>query len=286
MGPKLLSIASLTLKNWSKRNRPPPILEEGGLFSVLFDGRNVAHDTEVKSAQGATNRMRQESTKWAFFVKNIVVYWMKSTKLRKGRAIMKRYEEKSEPLTYEELLEACDILRSVQAESERLASVAPNGVSEAQQKEKSAFYRKQVLDIEHLIGTVQKMAEDALDGKEGAGREEIAAEVEIKTFVQGIADGMILGVDWEGIQEMLGEDKQRLHLCTLHPNIPSFPSPTEREHSFTEGEIMEILRRVNPCWMKEIYKNGNLFESIIARYFAVDEPKSEGWLGVPGVKDA
>lgn len=167
-----------------------------------------------------------------------------------------------------------------------MASDAAYGLSEAQQKEKTAFYRKQVLDIEHLIGTVQKMAEDTLDGKEGAGRKEIAAEVEVETFVQGIADGMILGVDWEWVQEMLGEDKQRLHLCTLHQNIPSFPSPAEREHSFTEGEIMEILRRVNPCWMKEIYKNGNLFESITARYFAVDEPKSEGWLGVLGVKDA
>ena len=206
--------------------------------------------------------------------------------LRSAIDIMKKEKETPKPLTHEELLEACDILRSVQAESERLASDPTYGLSETQQKEKTAFYRKQVLDIEHLIGTVQKMAEEALDGKEGAGREEIAAEVEIKTFVQGIADGMILGVDWEGIQEMLGEDKQRLHLCTLHPNIPSFPSPTEREHSFTEGEIMEILRRVNPCWMKEIYKNGNLFESIIARYFAVDEPKSEGWLGVLGVKDA
>lgn len=208
--------------------------------------------------------------------------------LRSAIDIMKKEKETPKPLTHEELLEACDILRSVQAESERLASDATYGLSETQQKEKTAFYRKQVLDIEHLIGTVQKMAEEALDGKEGAGREEIAAEVEIEieTFVQGIADGMILGVDWEGVQEMLGEDKQRLHLCALHPNIPSFPSPAERKHSFTEEEIMEILRRVNPCWMKEIYKNGNLFESITARYFAVDEPKSEGWLGVPGVKDA
>lgn len=255
------------------------------MFSVLFDGRNVAHDTEVKSAQGAINRMRQESTKWAFFVKNIVVYWMESTKLRKGRAIMKRYEEKSEPLTYEELLEACDILRSVQAESERLASAASNGVSEAQQKEKSAFYKKQVADIEHLIGTVQRMAEETLSGRVDAGREGATPGADIESFVQGITDGMILGVDWEEIQEMLGEDKQRLHLCALHPNIPSFPSPAEREHSFTEGEIMEILRRVNPCWMREIYKNGNLFESITARYFAVDKPKSEGWLGVPGATE-
>lgn len=198
---------------------------------------------------------------------------------------MKKEKETPKPLTHEELLEACDILRSVQAESERLASDPTYGLSETQQKEKTAFYRKQVLDIEHLIGTVQKMAEEALDGKEGAGREEIAAEVEIKTFVQGIADGMILGVDWEGIQEMLGEDKQRLHLCTLHPNIPSFPSPTEREHSFTEGEIMEILRRGEPHWMKESYEKGELFDPISVRYFAAVEPESEGWLGVPGATE-
>lgn len=198
---------------------------------------------------------------------------------------MKKEKETPKPLTHEELLEACDILRSVQAESERLASDATYGLSETQQKEKTAFYRKQVLDIEHLIGTVQKMAEEALDGKEGAGREEIAAEVEIKTFVQGIADGMILGVDWEGIQEMLGEDKQRLHLCSLHPNIPSFPSPAEREHSFTEEEIMEILRRGEPHWMKESYEKGELFDPISVRYFAAVEPESEGWLGVPGATE-
>lgn len=206
--------------------------------------------------------------------------------LRSAIDIMKKEKETPKPLTHEELLEACDILRSVQAESERLASDPTYGLSETQQKEKTAFYRKQVLDIEHLIGTVQKMAEEALDGKEGAGREEIAAEVEIKTFVQGIADGMILGVDWEGIQEMLGEDKQRLHLCSLHPNIPSFPSPAEREHSFTEEEIMEILRRGEPHWMKESYEKGELFDPISVRYFAAVEPESEGWLGVPGVKDA
>ena len=243
------------------------------------------YDARVESAFGAADKIRHKSTKKAFFRKECCDIMGATIYLRSAIDIMKKEKETPKPLTHEELLEACDILRSVQAESERLASDAAYGLSEAQQKEKTAFYRKQVLDIEHLIGTVQKMAEDTLDGKEGAGRKETAAEVEVETFVQGIADGMILGVDWEGVQEMLGEDKQRLHLCTLHQNIPSFTSPAEREHSFTEGEIMEILRRVNPCWMKEIYKNGNLFESITARYFAVDEPKSEGWLGVPGVKN-
>lgn len=191
-------------------------------------------------------------------------------------------EKKTESLTREELLEACDILRSIQKECEGQASDPADGLSEAQHDGKASFYKKQAADIEHLIGTVQQMAENSSDGKEGAGKERLTAEGEVESFVRSITDGMILGVNWEGIQEMLGENKQRLHLCTLHTNTSSFPSAAERERSFTEEQIKAILCQGNPRWMKEVYENGDFLKPISVRYFAVDKPKSEGWLDVPG----
>ena len=185
-------------------------------------------------------------------------------------------EKKTESLTREELLEACDILRSIQKECERQASDPVDGLSEAQHDGKASFYKKQAADIEHLIGTVQQMAENSPGGKGWAGKERLATEGEVDSFVRSITDGMILGVNWEGIQEMLGENKQRLHLCTLHTNTSSFPSAAERERSFTEEQIKAILCQGNPRWMKEVYENGDFLKPISVRYFAVDKPKSEG----------
>ena len=42
-------------------------------------------------------------------------------------------------------------------------------------------------------------------------------------FVQKVADGMIFSVDWREICEMLGEEKGRGHVCSLHPNADVFP---------------------------------------------------------------
>ena len=80
-------------------------------------------------------------------------------------------EKKTESLTREELLEACDILRSIQKECERQASDPVDGLSEAQHDGKASFYKKQAADIEHLIGTVQQMAENSPGGKGWAGKE-------------------------------------------------------------------------------------------------------------------
>ena len=49
-----------------------------------------------------------------------------------------------------------------------------------------------------------------------------------------------------------------------------------------EEQIKAILCQGNPRWMKEVYENGDFLKPISVRYFAVDKPKSEGWLGVPG----
>ena len=74
-------------------------------------------------------------------------------------------EKKTESLSREELLEACDILRSIQKECEGQASDPADGLSEAQHDGKASFYKKQAADIEHLIGTVQQMAENSPGGK-------------------------------------------------------------------------------------------------------------------------
>ena len=100
-------------------------------------------------------------------------------------------EKKTESLTREELLEACDILRSIQKECERQASDPVDGLSEAQHDGKASFYKKQAADIEHLIGTVQQMAENSPGGKGWAGKERLATEGEVDSFVRSITDGLL-----------------------------------------------------------------------------------------------
>lgn len=149
-------------------------------------------------------------------------------------------EKKTESLTREELLEACDILRSIQKECERQASDPVDGLSEAQHDGKASFYKKQAADIEHLIGTVQQMAENSPGGKGWAGKERLATEGEVDSFVRSITDGMILGVNWEGIQEMLGENKHVSISALSIPTLPLFlppqngsvPSPRSRLRRF------------------------------------------------------
>ena len=82
-------------------------------------------------------------------------------------------EKKTESLTREELLEACDILRSIQKECERQASDPVDGLSEAQHDGKASFYKKQAADIEHLVGTVQQMAENSPVAKDGPAKKDL-----------------------------------------------------------------------------------------------------------------
>lgn len=100
-------------------------------------------------------------------------------------------------------------------------------------------------------------------------------------FVQKIADGMIFSVDWQGIREMLGEEKDRKHVCSLHPYTEGFLSTAQNTANFSEEEIRTIIRNSDIRWMRETYEQDNPLYPILTRYFSAVEPKAGQWLRIP-----
>lgn len=100
-------------------------------------------------------------------------------------------------------------------------------------------------------------------------------------FVQKVADGMIFSVDWREICEMLGEEKGRGHVCSLHPNADVFPPVALETAGFSEEEIGTIIAESGVRWMKEAYEQDDPPCPISTRCFSAVEPKAGQWMRIP-----
>lgn len=103
-------------------------------------------------------------------------------------------------------------------------------------------------------------------------------------LVQALRDGCILAVDWQDIEEMLGEAPWRLHSVNVCNNAEVFPPVSGDEYRLSELEIHDILREGVPQWMSEVHDPDApipLLGRIQTRYFSVAQPKSKGpWIGM------
>lgn len=101
-------------------------------------------------------------------------------------------------------------------------------------------------------------------------------------LVQALRDGCILAVDWQGIEEMLGEAPWRMHTVNVCNNDDIFPPVSGDKYRLSEVEIHDILREGGPQWMAELHDQNApipLLSHAQVRYFSVAHPKSKGpWM--------
>lgn len=105
----------------------------------------------------------------------------------------------------------------------------------------------------------------------------------IDKYVQALRDGKIISIDWRTIREMLGEDGNRLHECSICTESSTFPPENAETHSLTETEIFEILHQANVAYMADVYKAGVPYLPIETRYFSNVQPKAGPWVQSPNV---
>lgn len=98
----------------------------------------------------------------------------------------------------------------------------------------------------------------------------------ISKIVGDIKAGKILAVDWQNIQEMLGEDMNLKIECSICGNSNMFPPVAEEVFEFSERDVMEIIRQAGVN-----YINGTPLSRFKTRYFAVERPQAGQWLEVP-----
>lgn len=107
----------------------------------------------------------------------------------------------------------------------------------------------------------------------------------IEKYVEAINAGKILSVDWRSIEDMLGENIERLHTCAIYTDDGSFPPKNETySNQFTEEQICEILKQADTQFMAETYKDGVPYLPIEHRYFSALKPTSGPWIQNPNCK--
>ncbi len=101
-------------------------------------------------------------------------------------------------------------------------------------------------------------------------------------YVEAINAGQIMSVDWRSIEEMLGEDAERTHTCSIHANDGAFPPKGEMHtDQLTEEQIAEVLQQTNVRFMAETHKNGIPYLPIETRFFSSIKPVSGPWMIMP-----
>lgn len=104
-------------------------------------------------------------------------------------------------------------------------------------------------------------------------------------YVEAINAGQIMSVDWRSIEEMLGEDAERTHTCSIHADDGAFP-PKGETHTdqLTEEQIAEVLQQTNVRFMAETHKNGIPYLPIETRFFSSIKPVFGPWIESPNYK--
>lgn len=89
-----------------------------------------------------------------------------------------------------------------------------------------------------------------------------------------------MSVDCRSIEEMLGEQAERIHLCSIFEDGSSFPPKEEvSSDQLTEEQIADALRQSNVRFMAETHKDGLAYLPIETRYFSGQKPASGPWIG-------
>ena len=99
----------------------------------------------------------------------------------------------------------------------------------------------------------------------------------VEKYVKALTDGYIIAVNWSSIEEMLGEQADRLHECSICPIEDGFPPKPQSTDQLTEDQIAEVLRRSNVKFMADTFKDGLPFLPIEIRYFSCATPKTGPW---------
>ena len=78
----------------------------------------------------------------------------------------------------------------------------------------------------------------------------------IQKFVEALKNGKILAVDWQEIDEMLGEDLNREIKCSICDDGNCFPPSPVETHDLREEDVMEVIRQAEIRWASFDYVNG------------------------------
>lgn len=103
----------------------------------------------------------------------------------------------------------------------------------------------------------------------------------IQKFVEALKGGKILAVDWQKIDEMLGEAPEREIKCSICSEGNSFPPIPEETHGLREEDVMEVIRQAGIQWASFDYVNGTPLSRFKMRYFAAKKPAVGQWLKNP-----
>lgn len=103
----------------------------------------------------------------------------------------------------------------------------------------------------------------------------------IQKYVEALKDGKILAVDWQEIDEMLGEDPNRKIKCSICDDGNCFPPIAEETHDLREEDVMEVIRQAGIRWASFDYVNGTPLSRFKTRYFAAKKPSVGQWLESP-----
>ena len=113
----------------------------------------------------------------------------------------------------------------------------------------------------------------------------LAAILMIEKYIEAISAGQVMAVDWRTIKDMLGEEPQRTHTCTIFRDSGSFP-PQEKVFSdqIAEEQIDDILHQAGVRFMAESYKDGKPYLPIETRYFSSVKLAAGPWIKNPNHK--
>lgn len=101
-------------------------------------------------------------------------------------------------------------------------------------------------------------------------------------LVTAINQGKILAVDWQDIQDVLGEEPNRKIICSICENSEVFPPVPQETYELSENDVTKVLRQAKVRWIAHDYVSDNSLSRFKTRYFAVSKPKAEGcWLESP-----
>lgn len=98
----------------------------------------------------------------------------------------------------------------------------------------------------------------------------------IEQYIDALNNGKIISVDWNAIEEMLGENPKRLHSCSICTNDDCFPPKETYSDTLSEDQLQNVLQHINVQYMAELHKDGLPYQPITVRYFSLVKPLSDG----------
>ena len=101
-------------------------------------------------------------------------------------------------------------------------------------------------------------------------------------IVEAIKNGKTFSVDWQEIDEMLGENPKHRVACSICDGT-SFPPASEETYELSEEEAMEVIQQSGVQWMSFDFVDGTPLSRFKTRYFSVNEPAAGQWMKNPSV---